>query len=71
MDTEHNHLLSCVLRRSRCVSRAACLTATATAEHLAEQPENTKAELKESREDGHALQAELLTLDRGDGQAKK
>ncbi|MBD3707656.1 hypothetical protein IE983_25490 [Enterobacter hormaechei] len=27
----------------------------------AEQPENTKAELKESREDGHALQAELLT----------
>lgn len=53
------------------MSRAACLTATATAEHLAEQPENTKAELKESREDGHALQAELLTLDRGDGQAKK
>ncbi|EPZ1179638.1 MULTISPECIES: hypothetical protein [Enterobacter cloacae complex] len=51
------------------MSRAACLTATA--EHLAEQPENTKAELKESREDGHALQAELLTLDRGDGQAKK
>ncbi|EKR9541351.1 hypothetical protein ACEPNM_003169 [Salmonella enterica] len=69
MDTEHNHLLSCLLRRSRCMSRAACLTATA--EHLAEQPENTKAELKESREDGHALQAELLTLDRGDGQAKK
>lgn len=33
---------------------------TATGEHLAAQLQDTKAELKESREDGRQLQAELL-----------
>ncbi|HEY2452401.1 MAG TPA: DNA-binding protein [Scandinavium sp.] len=44
---------------------------TATGEHLATQVQDIKAELKESREDGRQLQAELLTLARGDGKAKK
>lgn len=37
---------------------------TATGEHLAAQLRDTKAELKESREDGRQLQAELLALAR-------
>lgn len=37
---------------------------TATGEHLAAQLQDTKAELKEAREDGRQLQAELLTLAR-------
>ncbi|EEG0382976.1 hypothetical protein GYL30_004474 [Salmonella enterica] len=44
---------------------------TATGEHLAAQLQDTKAELKESREDGRQLQAELLTLARHDGKVKK
>lgn len=44
---------------------------TATGEHLATQLQDTKAELKESREDGRALQTELLALARHDGKAKK
>jgi len=44
---------------------------TATGEHLTAQQKETKAELKAAREDGRALQAELLTLARGDGKAKK
>ena len=44
---------------------------TATGEHLAAQLQDTKAELKETREDGRALQAELLALARHDGKAKK
>ncbi|MBM3072073.1 hypothetical protein GF617_12765, partial [Lelliottia sp. RWM.1] len=44
---------------------------TATGEHLATQLQDTKAELKETREDGRALQAELLALARHDGKAKK
>lgn len=44
---------------------------TATGEHLATQLQDTKAELKESREDGRQLQAELLALAREDGKVKK
>ncbi|KFB99274.1 hypothetical protein GTGU_04276 [Trabulsiella guamensis ATCC 49490] len=44
---------------------------TATGEHLAAQLQDTRAELKETREDGRALQAELLALTRHDGKAKK
>lgn len=44
---------------------------TATGEHLAAQLQDTKAELKESREDGRQLQAELLALARHDGKVKK
>lgn len=44
---------------------------TATGEHLAAQLQDTKAELKESREDGRVLQAELLALARHDGKVKK
>lgn len=42
-----------------------------TGEHLAAQLQETRAELKESREDGRALQAELLNLARHDGKTKK
>ncbi|WP_354665401.1 DNA-binding protein [Escherichia coli] len=44
---------------------------TATGEHLTAQLQDTKAELKESREDGRQLQAELLALARQDGKVKK
>ena len=44
---------------------------TATGEHLAAQLQDTKAELKEAREDGRQLQAELLALARQDGRVKK
>ncbi|WP_338628804.1 DNA-binding protein [Enterobacter sp. JJBC] len=44
---------------------------TATGEHLAAQLQDTKAELKEAREDGRELQAELLALARQDGKVKK
>lgn len=44
---------------------------TATGEHLAAQLQDTKAELKESREDGRQLQDELLALARHDGKVKK
>ncbi|MGM8330288.1 DNA-binding protein [Enterobacter hormaechei subsp. xiangfangensis] len=44
---------------------------TATGEHLAAQLQGTKAELKEAREDGRQLQAELLALARLDGKVKK
>ncbi|MNO91492.1 hypothetical protein D3C76_830380 [compost metagenome] len=44
---------------------------TATGEHLAVQLQDTRAELKENREEGRALQAELLALARGDGKVKK
>ncbi|QXN65150.1 DNA-binding protein [Serratia fonticola] len=42
-----------------------------TGEHLAAQLHDTKAELKESREDGRKLQAELLALARHDGKVKQ
>lgn len=44
---------------------------TATGEHLAVQLQDTKAELKEAREDSRQLQAELLALARHDGKVKK
>lgn len=44
---------------------------TATGEHLAAQLQDTKAELKEAREDGRQLQAELLALARQEGKVKK
>lgn len=44
---------------------------TATGEHLATQLQDTKAELKEAREDGRQLQTELLALARQDGKVKK
>lgn len=44
---------------------------TATGEHLATQLKETKAELKGAREEYRTLQAELLTLARGDGKVKK
>ena len=47
------------------------LSNVTTGEHLAAQLQDTKAELKGSREEHRALQAELLTLARGDGKVKK
>lgn len=44
---------------------------TATGEHLAAQLQDTKAELKEAREDGRQLQAELLTLARAEPKGGK
>lgn len=44
---------------------------TATGEHLAAQLQDTKAELKEAREDGRQLQTELLALARQGGKVKK
>jgi len=44
---------------------------TATGEHLAAQLKETKAELKEAREENRSLQAELLTLARGVGKVTK
>ena len=44
---------------------------TATGEHLAVQLQDTKAELKEAREDGRQLQTELLALARQEGKVKK
>ena len=44
---------------------------TATGEHLAAQLQDTKAELKEAREDGRQLQTELLALARQEGKVKK
>ncbi|HHU6416509.1 TPA: DNA-binding protein [Klebsiella pneumoniae] len=44
---------------------------TATGEHLAAQLQDIKAELKESREDGRALQAELLALARAEPKGGK
>lgn len=44
---------------------------TATGEHLAEQLQDTKAELKESRTENRTLQAELLTLARAEPKSGK
>lgn len=44
---------------------------TATGEHLVAQLQETKAELKEAREDGRQLQTELLALARQDGKVNK
>ncbi|HIE9814671.1 TPA: DNA-binding protein [Klebsiella pneumoniae] len=71
--TERDRLLDEVrgLRAEALPLREQVARLTATGEHLAAQLQDTKAELKETREDGRALQAELLALARHDGKAKK
>ncbi|MNR43859.1 hypothetical protein D3C85_1625270 [compost metagenome] len=44
---------------------------TTSGEHLTVQLKETKAELRGAREETRTLQAELLTLARGDGKVKK
>lgn len=71
--TERDRLLDEVreLRAEALPLREQVARLTATGEHLAAQLQETKAELKETRENGRALQAELLALARHDGKAKK
>lgn len=71
--TERDRLLQEVreLRAEALPLREQVARMTATGEHLAAQLQDTRAELKESREDGRALQAELLNLARHDGKTKK
>lgn len=71
--TERDRLLDEVrgLRTEVLPLREQVARLTATGEHLAAQLQDTKAELKETREDCRALQAELLALARYDGKAKK
>ncbi|OSJ51761.1 KfrA protein [Salmonella enterica subsp. enterica serovar Newport str. SHSN003] len=71
--TERDRLLDEVrgLRAEALPLREQVARLTATGEHLAAQLQDTKAELKETREDGRALQVELLALARHDGKAKK
>lgn len=73
VEAERNRLLEEVrqLRAEAQPLREQVARLTATGEHLAAQLQDTKAELKESREDGRALQAELLALARNDGKEKK
>lgn len=72
-DQERDEALAKVaaLESELAVLREQVARLTATGEHLAAQLQDTKAELKESREDGRQLQAELLTLARHDGKVKK
>lgn len=72
VQTERDRLLEEVrqLRAEAQPLREQVARLTATGEHLTAQLQDTKAELKGSREDGRALQAELLTLARGDGKVK-
>ncbi|ENF1950589.1 DNA-binding protein [Salmonella enterica subsp. enterica] len=71
--TERDRLLDEVrgLRAEALPLREQVARLTATGEHLAAQLQDTKAELKETREDGRALQADLLALARHDGKEKK
>ncbi|MNL37701.1 hypothetical protein D3C87_1598610 [compost metagenome] len=73
MQTERDRLLEDVrqLRAEAQPLREQVARLATTGEHLAAQLQDTRAELKESREDGRALQAELLALARGDGKVKK
>jgi chromosome segregation ATPase len=73
VQTERDRLLEEVrtLRAEAQPLREQVARLTATGEHLAAQLQDTKAELKETREDGRALQAELLALARHDGKVKK
>ncbi|WP_337993713.1 DNA-binding protein [Pectobacterium carotovorum] len=66
--TERDRLLDEVreLRAEALPLREQVARLTATGEHQAAQLKETKAELKTAREDSRALQAELLTLARGD-----
>ncbi|KPH47609.1 hypothetical protein ACZ84_10650 [Escherichia coli] len=63
--------ISPVMRAFRARQREQVARLTATGEHLAAQLQDTKAELKEAREDGRQLQTELLALARQDGKVKK
>lgn len=56
-----------VMRAFRVRQREPVARLTATGDHLTAQLRDTKTELKESREDGRQLQAELLALARQDG----
>lgn len=73
VQTERDRLLEEVrqLRAEAQPLREQVARLTATGEHLTAQLQDTKAELKGAREDGRALQAELLSLARGDSKAKK
>lgn len=73
VQTERDRLLEEVrtLRAEAQPLREQVARLTATGEHLAAQLQDTKAELKETREDGRQLQAELLALARHDGKVKK
>ena len=72
-DRERDEALASVatLESELAVLREVVARLTATGEHLTAQLHDTKAELKESREDGRQLQAELLALARQDGKVKK
>lgn len=63
--------ISPVMRAEALPLREQVARLTATGEHLAAQLQDTKAELKEAREDGRQLQTELLALARQDGKVKK
>lgn len=73
VEAERNRLLEDVrqLRAEVQPLREQVARLSATGEHLAAQLQDTKAELKGAREDGRALQAELLALARYDGKTKK
>ncbi|EOC3963785.1 TPA: DNA-binding protein [Escherichia coli] len=72
-DKERDEALANVaaLESELAVLREVVARLTATGEHLAAQLQDTKAELKEAREDGRQLQTELLALARQDGKVKK
>ncbi|VGF67002.1 Plasmid replication region DNA-binding N-term [Klebsiella pneumoniae] len=72
-DQERDEALANVaaLESELAVLREQVARLTATGEHLAAQLQDTKAELKEAREDGRQLQTELLALARQDGKVKK
>ncbi|EFA8057164.1 DNA-binding protein [Escherichia coli] len=72
-DKERDEALANVaaLESELAVLREQVARLTATGEHLAAQLQDTKAELKEAREDGRQLQTELLALARQDGKVKK
>ena len=72
-DQERDEALANVaaLESELAVLREQVARLTATCEHLAAQLQDTKAELKEAREDGRQLQTELLALARQDGKVKK
>ena len=72
-DQERDEALANVaaLESELAVLREQVVRLTATGEHLAAQLQDTKAELKEAREDGRQLQVELLALARQDGKVKK
>ncbi|MGR3184193.1 DNA-binding protein [Enterobacter cancerogenus] len=75
LESELAVLREVVAKRDRLLQEVRKLRAEArliaTGEHLAAQLQDTKAELKEAREDGRKLQAELLTLARAEPKGGK